>query len=173
MTELNELPAVAEADVSDDDLLLLYDNSAATNKARKVTRAHMLKDVAREGGDHDFGTSEITDLTATDASISNLSVVTGLTFDSAATIASVRAASASVVVGSISAGAAATVTMTLTGAATGDHVNLSFAGAIADGLVAQAWVSASDIVSIRLYNADSGGFGGATYTARVAAIRFS
>ena len=173
MPELNALPPIVPADVSNDDLLLIYDNSAATLKARKVTRSDFLKDVPREGGDHDFGTSDFETLTATDATSVNHTITTSLTFEGAATIASVRNVVTSVAVPSISSGLSETVTLTLSGIASGDYVNLSFLGPVSEGLIFQAWVSAADTISIRFFNADSGAFSGASYDIQIMAIRFS
>ena len=64
MPELNEIIEIDPADVSDDDFLLIFDNSAPGSKSRKVTREHLFKDIAREGGNHNFGDVEIDDLTA-------------------------------------------------------------------------------------------------------------
>lgn len=173
MPELNDLTEIDPVDVSDDDFLLIFDNSAPSNKSKKATRANFLKGVARDGGDHDFGTSEIDTLTATDGTVVNLTVTTQLEFDSAATVQKMYHATASIVTAGTAAGAAETITATVTGAATGDFVNLSFAAALPNGLMAQAWVSAADTVSVKFYNATSGAIAGATYTGKIAITRFA
>lgn len=173
MPRLDELPAVAPADVSDDDLLLLYDNSAATNKSRQVTRADLLKDVAREDGDHNFGTSEITALTATTSTIVDLTVTTSLEFDSAATLEKMFRLTGDVTTAGTASGAGETLTKTVTGAAAGDFVSIGFAAAIDDGLIVQAWVSAADTVSIRFFNTTSGAISGATYSSKIVVMRFA
>lgn len=173
MAELDDLPAIDQADVSNDDFLLIFDNSASTSKSRKVTRGHLLNGVAFTGGDHDFGTSEITALTATEATVVDLTVTTSLVFDSAATLQKMYRLSGNVVVGTLAGGAGETKTATVTGVATGDYVSISFTAALPDGLMAQAWVSGGNTVSIRFYNATAGSIAGATVTARIVVMRFA
>lgn len=162
---LNDLPAQVVGDVSDNDLLLIWETSAGSNNSRKVTRGDLLNDVARDGGDHNFGTSQITDLTAG---------VSALTFASTAAVTNVLKTQASISVGSLSAGGSETQTATLTGVQTSDFLLMpTFAGALSDGLTFQAWVSAADTVSLRFRNNTSGNVSGATYTANIIAVRFA
>lgn len=161
---INDLPAQDVADVSDDDLLLTWEAGAGSNNTRKVTREDFLNDVAREGGDHNFGTSEITALTAG---------ISALTFASTAALTNVLRGALSITVGTLAAGASETQTATLTGALTTDYLLApTFTAALSDGLTVQAWISASATVSFRFRNNSSGSISGASYTARAVALRF-
>lgn len=171
--EIPDLPSEPEADVTDDDLLLLYEVGAGSDNSKQVTRGRLLKDVAREGGDHDFGTSEITDLTAPTATLNNVSITTGLTFDTAATINKAYVASATVVVPDITAGSSDTQTATLTGVTTADFLTASMTGAMPDGLTMQAWVSAADTVSVKFYNTTAATITGASYPMKLMAFKAS
>tara|TARA_R110002110_G_scaffold168017_1_gene369173 strand:- start:505 stop:1026 length:522 start_codon:yes stop_codon:yes gene_type:complete len=173
MPELSDLPAIDPADVTDDDFILIFDNSAPVTKSKKASRSNFLKDVAREGGDHNFGTSEIETLTANDATIVNLNVTTSMQFDTAATLQKMYRATASIVTAGTAAGASETLTATISGVLEGDFVNLSFAAALPDGLMAQAWVSASDTISVKFYNATTVAIAGATFSAKLAVMRFA
>lgn len=173
MPELDDLPAIDPADVSDDDFILIFDNSAPSSKSKKSTRSNFLKDVARKGGDNNFAVVEIDDLTATDATSVNHTITTGLTFDSAATVRKMYRATTSIITAGTAAGASETILATVTGVAVGDFVNLSFAAALPDGLMAQAWVSAADTISVKFYNASSGAIAGATYSGKIAVTRFA
>ncbi len=173
MPQLNELPVVETADVSNDDFLLLFDNSAATNKSRRVTRSNLLTDVARQGGNHNFGTSEIAALTATAATIIDLTVTTSLAFDSAATLLKMYRATGAIVTAGTAAGAAETLTFNIQGVAVGDYISISFSGPIPDGLMTQAWVSGANTVSVKFYNATSGAITGSSYSTKIVAMRFA
>lgn len=158
--DLNELSATP----ADDDLFLVHDVSAASNNDKKVTRTNLLGGVAMDGGDHDFGTSEIADLTTQNATLG---------FTDGATLAKIIKASGTVTPSDITTGASETVTLTLTGALTTDHLVWNIAGALPNGLTAQAWVSAADTVSLKLHNTTGSTITGASYTLRAAVLRFS
>ena len=68
------------------------------------------------------------------------------------TITKVLSASASLDFASISAGAQASLTITVTGAAVGDEVIMALPAAPAAGLVFNAFVSAANTVTIRASN---------------------
>jgi len=68
------------------------------------------------------------------------------------TITRVLSASASLDFASINAGAQASLTITVTGAAVGDEVIMALPAAPAAGLVFNAFVSATDTVTIRASN---------------------
>lgn len=70
---------------------------------------------------------------------------------------------------SISAGASATTTITVSGATTSDMVIVTAAGGIASGLIPTAYVSANDTVTLRLFNPTAGAIdpGNTVYRARV------
>lgn len=162
--ELIDLPAQDVGDVSDDDLLLIWDSAAGSNNSRKVTREDLLTGVARDDGDHNFGTSVIDDLTAT---------VSTITFASTAALTNLLRVEASVTPATVGAGVSDTQTVTLTGALTTDYLLMPiFTSALPDGLTYQAWISASNTVSIRFRNNSSGSISSASYTVRVVALRF-
>lgn len=173
MPELDDLPAIDPADVSDDDFILIFDNSAPSSKSKKSTRANFLKDVTRQGGDHSFGTVEADTMTVNDGTVVDLTVTTSLKFDSAATVQKMYRATTSIITAGTAAGTSETITTTVTGVAAGDFVNLSFAAALPDGLMAQAWVSADDTILVKFYNASSGAIAGATYSGKIAVTRFA
>lgn len=173
MPELNELTVIPVADVSDDDLLLIYDMSAGSENSKACTRGDMLKDVARDNGDHDFGTSEIDDLTATAATLVDATITQSLAFDGAATLTKLYRATAAINTAGTADGAGETLTATVTGCAAGDFLAVSFTDALPDGLSWQAWVSGADTVSIRFINQSGGAVGSDTYTAKIVAMRFS
>lgn len=152
------------AEVSDDDMLPIYDVSAGSGNAKKIKRGSILNGVARNGGDHDFGTSEITDLTTQNASIG---------FTSGATLTKALHASVSVSPADILTGASEVVTATLTNAVTTDQLVWAMTGALPDGLICNAWISAADTVSFKFFNATGSTIVGASYTARVTALRFA
>jgi phage-related tail fiber protein len=165
MVTLNDLPAQDEADVSNDDLLLIWETGAGSNNSRKVTRAHLLKDVPRIAGNAEFDELEATELTAG---------VAALTFASTAALTNLLRAEAGVTVGTLAAGASETQTLTVTGAATTDFLaNVCFTAALSDGLTFQAWISATNTISIRFRNNSAGSVSGATYTARAIVMRFA
>lgn len=58
--------------------------------------------------------------------------------------------------GSIAAGASADLTLTVPGATVGDDVYLAGTSAPASALVEKAWVSATDVVTVRAYNPTAG-----------------
>lgn len=173
MPEIDDLPEILLADVSDDDFLPIFDNSASSSPTRKISRANLLSDVAREGGDHDFGTVEIADFTATDGTVIDLTVTTSLAFDSAATLQKMYRAAASITFGDLTSSAGQTVTTAIAGIAVGDYISLSFGAALPDGLIIQAWTSATNTVSVRAYNATDSTISGASYTAKIAVMRFT
>lgn len=172
MPELNEIIEIDPADVSDDDFMLIFDNSAPGSKSRKVTREHLFKDIAREGGNHNFGDVEIDDLTAQEATIVNANVTGGLKFDTYANLKKMFRRAVALTVSDIGAGAGQTLSTTVTGVALGDHLNLSFNQALPDGLTVQAYISAANLVSIRLFNTSASTISGGTYTAYLNAMRF-
>jgi hypothetical protein len=162
--EITELTELLAADVADGDELPIYDVSAGSGNAKKIKRGSLLNGVARDGGDHNFGTSEITDLTTQNAQIG---------FTAGATLTKVLHSSASPTFGSISADAGETQTVTLTGATTSDQLTWAFTEAVPDGIIPQAWISAADTVSIRLYNTTGSPIAGASYGMRLTALRFA
>ncbi|MFV1593271.1 hypothetical protein VWZ88_12485 [Phaeobacter sp. JH20_36] len=161
ITGLNELSA---ADISDNDELVIYDVSAGTNPSKKVKRSTLLTGVAKDGGNHNFGTSEIENLTALNATLG---------FDGGATLQNVLHGEVSLSPISIAAGASEVVTATLTDAVVTDQLVWALTGELAHGLTCQAWISAANTVSFKFYNTTNGSVAGATYGARVTALRLT
>ena len=172
MPNLNALPEIAIGDITDDDLILMYDVGAATDHSKKATRANFLKDVARIGGNHNFGIVEVTRLTTNEAIIVGLSVTTSLEFGSAATLQKIYAATGSITIPALTAGSAATMTIAAAGVLTTDQAQASFTSALTDGLTYQCWVSASNVVSIRVFNGTTGTIATASPTVIVSIQRF-
>ena len=169
MPEIDDLDAIDPGNVSDDDLLVLFDVGGGV--AGKVTRAQFLAGVAMDGGDHDFGTSEIADLSATVLAAGTVDVATRLNLGGGANLTDILATAGDLVVGDLTAATGSTHTLTLTGAATTDHLIATLSEPIADGLTWQAWISATNTVSFRFWNPTAGTITGATYSVRAMAIR--
>lgn len=161
ITQLIELTAAA---VHDDDELAIYDVSAGTGNSKKVKRSSLLDGVAREGGDHDFGTSEITELSSQNSALG---------FTSGSVLSYAVHGSVSPAPAGIAAGASDTVTATLTGATTSHQLVWNLTSALPDGLHCQAWISAANTVSFKFYNSTGSLIAGATYGAKVTALGFS
>tara|TARA_R110000851_G_scaffold308778_1_gene467904 strand:+ start:39930 stop:40439 length:510 start_codon:yes stop_codon:yes gene_type:complete len=166
MVELNELPEIDVGDISDDDFILIFDGGAATLPSKKARRDNFLNGVARADGDHNFGTVEITNLTATTATIIELKVGTGTTLQQ------IYAATGSLTVPELTAGVGATLTLAAPGVVATDQAQASFTTSLADGLTYQCWVSAPDVVSIRVFNGTTGTITTITRTAIVSVTRF-
>lgn len=81
--------------------------------------------------------------------------------------------SAALTWGLIAAGASATQTITVAGAATGDRVILGLpAAGVTAGLIPTCWVSSADTVTVRLTNITGGGLTPAAATYNATAVRF-
>lgn len=145
MPELDDLDAIPGGNISDDDLLLIFDVGSGT--AYKIAKSVFLDGVAFEDGDHDFGASTITDLTATNAEIANLTFSSG-----GAEITNVIRHSATVNFASIAANDVSSQTVTVTGAVAGDHVVLTVNQAYANPVAFRAYVSATNTVTIEAVN---------------------
>lgn len=76
----------------------------------------------------------------------------GFVVGSGATVSKLLSASASLDFGSISAGAQADLTITVTGAAAGNEVIMALPAAPAAGIVFNAFVSAANTVTVRASN---------------------
>lgn len=72
---------------------------------------------------------------------------------------------------SIAAGASATLTITVKGAAVGDDAYMSFTSAPPVGLVYTCWVSAVDTVTVRANNVTAAPIDAAAQTVRVSALK--
>lgn len=165
---LDQLPLQDVGNVSDDDLLLIWETGAGSSPSRKVTVGSLKSDLPRTAGNADFSDVTATDVTATTGAINALEVATSLTLGAA--ITKVLAGALSVTASTLAAGVTEDKTAALAGALTTDTVMFSISGLPA-GLIVSAWVSAADTVTFRLFNATSGPITGAAYTARTVAIR--
>ncbi len=173
MTEISDLTEHSAVSISSADRLPIWSSTGSEPLTRYVTVGNLFADYAVDGGDHDFGTSQINDLTAISATLNQVEITTSLEFDSASTIETALNVSAALTTSDILAGASETVTATLTGALTTDYLQCDFDAALADGLTAQAWISASDTVSVKFHNTTSGTVSGFSVNAKLHLLRFS
>lgn len=173
MPELNDasIPSALAADITDDDLVLVYDNGAASNKSRKATRGNFLHDVVRTGADVTLGDVEADSLSAPAGTINTLAVPTGLIIG--ATLSKILVASASLAVSTLAAGASVDITLSVTGAVTGDLAIVNAQSALPAGLLLRAYVSAANTVTITVTNASTGSINGASYTFKGAVLRLA
>lgn len=95
-----------------------------------------------------------------------------LTFNGGSTIKKVLTATATIDFTSIAAGATQEQTITVTGAATGDTVEIGLPSTFDAGLMATAYVSAADTVKIRLFNTTAGSIDPASATYRAKVTKF-
>lgn len=160
MVELVDLPAIPEGNVSDDDLLLIYDNTAG--RSYKVTRSVFMAAFARRNGDAEFNL-----LSAETGTFTEL-VAAQITFVSAGGIADMVTAAATVAVPTIAAGASSSVNVPVPGAVAGMAVSVTFTGGLTAGLCFTAYVSAPDVVTVIFTNASSGSIPAASEDARFA-----
>lgn len=112
---------------------------------------------------------------ASDPGAGNLVVTGSAKIGNGTAIAKVLSASASINFGSMATGAEDTQTVTVTGAATSGSpsVQLGWSASLEAGIVvAQAWVSAPDTVSIRVRNASGGTIDPASLTVRATVTSF-
>ena len=164
MAEIPDLVELPSGSASDNDLLLIHDISAPANSQDKnIKKSSLLNGVAMDGGNHNFGTSQITDLT----------IATSLVFPGSLSVTDIVAASVTLSPSGIAAGASETVTATLTGAATADFLSWALTGALPDGMTLQVWISAADQISAKFCNTTTSTISGASYTARVMAVAAS
>lgn len=172
MPELIDLPAIQPNDVTDDDLLLIFDAGAATLPSRKVKRGDLLRDVARTGtnADASFGKVDATDVQAPVAAIDRLSVATGL--EMGATLSRILTVTGEAAIPALAAGVQASVTLSMTGALVGDAVTAHMPATLPPTLVVRAAVSAPDVVTIYVMNVGTAQVAAAIYSARVVALRF-
>lgn len=172
MTEIIDLPEISPSDVSDDDLLLLFDNGAATQKSRKATRAHFLKDVVRTSGAHTVETLNATgSLNAPEGSIDHLEVSTGLTMG--ATVSKILIGSASITIPEAIASAQVSQTFAVVGCQVGDIVTLHAPTALPAGLLLRGVVTSSGVVTVYAYNATGSTIASAAYDLKALVVRAS
>lgn len=153
MPTIDGLPAIDLADVSDDDILPIWDTTAPSGNTKRVTRANLLSSV---------GTVTIADLTAT--------LVSSMTFTGGGGMTDMVSADIAITISALAAGATEDKTGTLTGAATTDLLLHSFTSGLEAGVLVQAWISGADTVTFRVTNTTSSGISGGSVTARCVAI---
>jgi|GEM_PF-4913588 len=170
--ELNSLNSIAPANVTDDDLVLIWDTTApAGSNSKKATRGQLLDGVVRSGAAATLTIVDATELNAPVGAIDNLVVATGLTMGG--TLASISTISTSVTIPDAAADTTVTAAMTVTGAAVGDVVILSLPSGFPVGMIARADVTAPNAVTVRCYNATAALIATAAYTIRALALRVS
>lgn len=172
MTEIPDLPAIAPANVSDDDLILIYDVGAAMQHSRKATRAHFLKDVVRTAGEFSVEKLNATDsLNAPTSSIDDLTVNTKLVMG--ASVTKILTASGSVTIPDADPADQVSVTMTVTGAVVNDVVTVSAPAALPKGLILRAVVTAPNVATIYALNVTATKIDTASYLIRLMLVRFA
>lgn len=165
---IEALPALSGVDVTDDDIIPIWDESAPSANTKGITRGDFLVDVVREEGNHTLGTIDADEVNAPLGAIDALTVATSLTLGAA--ITKILKGVITVTATTLAADATEDHAKTLTGAVSGDVVLFSV-DAPAAGLDFRAWVSGADTLTVRVTNNSGGSIAGATYTLRVIAIR--
>lgn len=160
MVELVDIPSIPEGNVSDDDLLLIYDMTAG--RSYKVTRLLLLAGIARLNAPAEFTALSAEEATFTEATVAQL------LFASGGGVSDMVTASAPVVVPTLAAGATDTVNVSVAGAVAGMAALCTFTDGLAPGLCFTAHVSAPDVVTVAFVNASSGSITGASKTASIA-----
>jgi hypothetical protein len=173
MPDLNALPVASSGDVSDDDLLLIFDNGAASNKSRQVTRANLLTGIARNGAAiTPTSVASSGAITAPSGSIDSLTVATALVMG--ATVQRVLSVTGTLTLPTIANGAQGSATFTLTNAVVGDQVILQLPDTFPSGLLlSRAVVTGANTVTVYFWNASAGSITGAGYAVRATALRLS
>ena len=172
MLEINDLTPIAPADVTDDDLIPIWDVSApAGSEAKNVTRAHFLAGLPRTGQDATLGVVDADELNAPTGSVDTLIVSVGLVMG--ATVSDVVVWSGSVTIATLASLATQSQTVTVTGVIVGDFLTLQAPSSLPAGLILTASVSGADAVQIKAVNATGASITGAAYTLSVLAIRAS
>lgn len=160
MAELPDLSPIPGGNVSDDDLLLIYD--ITNSLAYKITRGTLLGNVARTGSPATF-----TDLAADDLTATQITAAL-LLFAAGGGIQNMISGSFAVSVPTIAAQEAASVTVSVPGAAVGMAASVTISDGLAAGLAYTAHVSAADTVILRFVNGTANPITGASKTAKIA-----
>lgn len=172
MPEINSLTPIAPADVTDDDLIVIWDVSAPTgSEAKNVTRAHFLAGIPRSGQDATLGAVDATEINAPVGAIDNLTVSGGLVMG--ATVTDVIVWSGSVTIATLASLATQSQTVTVADTVVGDFVVLQAPAALPAGLILTATVSGAGTMQIKAVNATGSSITGAAYTLSVLVIRAS
>lgn len=173
MPDLSGLPVASSGDISDDDLVLVFDNGAASNKSRKATRAAFLTGVARNGAA--MTPASVTSagaVTAPTGAIDTLTVATGLVMG--ATLSRVLSVAATLTIPTIADAAEGSGAVTLTGAVVGDQVTLGLPSTFPAGLIlARAVVTGANTVTCYFFNASGSSITGADYSIRATVMRLA
>ena len=168
--ELNQLDV---ADVTDDDLIIVWDSGAGSDNTKYATRADFLTGVISTGDDPTFGDITADDIGAATGSIDALETSTGITVGGGDQITGAAYNDMTFTVSTLAADASEDHAKTFTGIVSGDCLSLTFDAALPAGLVAQAYVSAADQVTVRFSNASGSSITGASYNARCMGISFA
>lgn len=172
MPEINDLTPIAPADVTDDDLLVIWDTSApAGSEAKRVTRAQFLDGAVRSGQNATLSDVDADELNAPVGAIDTLTVSVGLNMG--ATISDLVLWSGSVTIATLASLATQPQTVTVPGALVGDFVILQAPSSLPAGLILTAAVSGANTMQIRAVNATGASIAGAAYTLSVLLIRAS
>jgi hypothetical protein len=169
MTELPDLPEVTEANVTNDDLLLIYDVGAASNKSRKCTRANLLHDVVRTTGA--FSVETLNATVALNAPAGAIDDLTVNTLTIGANLSKIVVATVSASIPEATTGVQVTVAMAVTGALVGDMVTLHAGSTFPAGLIIRGTVTASDVVTLYAFNATGLTIAAASHSIKALLIR--
>ena len=162
MPELSELDPIPGGNVSDDDLLLVYDMQ--NQRSYKVARSVLMGDVARENEAVSFSS-----VSADDATFASLTAAT-LLFTGGG-IADVVTAQTSISLPSLAAQAVGSVPVLVPGALVGMIAMATFAGGAGAGIWHSAHVSANDEVTISLGNSSGSTVAASTRNVSIFLIR--
>jgi hypothetical protein len=171
MPDLSGLPEATSGDISDDDLVLVFENGAASNKSRKATRANFLTGVARNSAA--ITPSSVTSagaVTSPTGAIDTLTVATKLVIG--AEVQKVLTSTGTLTIPTIADAAEGSATITLTGAVVGDQALLQLPSTFPAGLLlSRAVVTGANTVTCYFWNASGSSITGAGYTVRATALR--
>lgn len=169
--ELNALSPIDPANVSDDDLLLIWDTAAPSGNAKKATRAQILTGVVMSGSDADLGVVTADDIQAPSGSIDSLTVATGIHMGS--TLNAIKLNAQTIALADITTGASASHSLTVSGVIVGDFVLISAPSTIPAGVMVNGYASATDIITLRLFNATASTLAAASHDFRLLVLRAS
>lgn len=171
MPDLSSLPELASAP-ADDDLFLVQDASASAPKDKKIKKSNLFDGFTKVGSDASFNDLTVNDIDGVDATFATIEAG-ALAFTDGAGVAKMFTVTDTINLSSVAAGSTATDTASLTGVATGDFVLFSATTAAPDGLIIQAYVSASNTITVRAHNPTASTITGGTYNFRFVVMRFT
>lgn len=171
MATIDDLDPILNANVTDDDYLVVFDKGAVSNPSKKITIAQLLQNVAKSGGSVSMTTITTTTFTATNAGVNNLTVNDKITFPSTFGISNLRFHEGSITVPAINSGAADTVDVAFSDITTNDYLTVTFAAALPDGLMVTPRVQAAGNVRLHLFNASGANISSGDYDVRIMAIQ--